>query len=173
MTLALHLAATRGNHQCCAVLLEHGADINGFDMWGNHPIESAAAGLHTRSVQLMITNGNVTKEGLNRALLSVCMAPHRWWPDVDKKTFYNRKYELACCLLQHGADPNYRDDDSDPPLKQAIGDYEDCSLALLLLEHGADPTEIDEEGETLLEFARTDRMKAILQEWTGRVSCHH
>lgn len=162
MSLALHLAATRGYVMSCMILLKHGADVNGLDLWGNHPIESAAVGLNSKVVELM-TEYAVTVEGLNRALLSTCMARSRYWPDEDTKSYLKRRFELARHLLQHGANPNHRDDDSDPPLRQAVADIEDCELVLLLLEYGADPTETGEDGETLLDFARTDRMKAILR----------
>lgn len=109
-------------------------------------------------------------EGLNRALRSTCAAQYHYWPDEDKISFLDRRLELARHLLQHGANPNYRDDESNPPLKQAVA-VEDCKLALLLLEYGADPTETDEDGGTLLEFARTDSMIEILHEWISK-SCH-
>ena len=169
MTLALHLAATRGYVLSCTILLERGADVNGLDLFGNHPIESAAVGLHIQAVQLIIKHG-AKAEGLNRALLSTCSSQAHYWPDEDKISFRDRRLELARHFLHHGANPNYRDDESDLPLKQAVA-AEDCKLALLLLEYGADPTETDEDGGTLLEFARTDSMIEILHEWISK-PCH-
>jgi ankyrin repeat protein len=171
LTLALHLAATRGYLLSCTVLLEHGADVNGLDLLENLPIESATVGLHSQLVQLMIDHG-ATSEGLNRALLSACMASSHRWSEERRKTIPKRRRELARCVLQHGANPNFRDRyNNEAPLKQVIGIEEDCDLAILLLEYGADPTARDDNGESLLEFASTDQMKAILQEWVNK-PCH-
>jgi len=164
ITLALHLAATRGHTQCFAALLKQRGDANGIDIFGFHPIESAAAGLHTPVVLLLIAHG-VTSEGLNRALLATCMADSHRWPDEERKTIKSRRLELARWLLEQGANPNYCHEYHDAPLKQVIVREEDCELASLLLEYGADPSARDDHDEPPSTYARTDSMKSILQEW--------
>lgn len=166
MTLALHLAATRGHTQCCAILLEHSDNPNAIDIFGYHPIESAAMGLHTPVVLLLIAHG-VTSEGLNRALLATCMAESHRWPDEERKTIKSRRLELAHWILEQGANPNFSHEYHDAPLKQAIVRGEDCELASLLLEYGADPSVRDNHHEPTSVYARTDRMKSILKECGG------
>lgn len=164
LTMALHLAATRGNVRCCALLLEHGADVNGVDIFGHHPLESAAVGLHTSVVQLLTAYG-VTQEGLDRALLAACMADSHRWSEAEKSTIAGRRFEMARYLLIQGANPNYRHEYHEAALRQAIVRDEDCELARLLLKSGADLTACNDEGVALFDYVRTDRMKALLQKF--------
>lgn len=162
LTMALHLAATRGNARCCTLLLEHGADVNGVDIFGHHPLESAAVGLHMPVVQLLTAYG-VTQDGLDRALLAACMADSHRWPEAEKSTIAGRRFELARYLLIQGANPNYSHEYHEAALRQAIVRDEDCELARLLLKSGADLTACNDEGVALFDYVRTDRMKALLQ----------
>ena len=145
-TMVLHLAASRGYVQCCAALLEHGADASGVDIFDNYPIESAATGLHMPVVRLMTTHG-VTQEGLNRALLATCMADSYRWPKEERSSIAGRMLELARYLLEQSANPNYKHKYHDAPLMQAIV-RENSELVLLLLEYGADQV-INDKSEEL------------------------
>lgn len=162
ITMALHLAALRGYPQCCSALLKYGADANGVDIFGNHPIESAAAGLHAPVVSLLVEHG-VTPEGLNRALLAACMAESHRWPEKERSYVAGRRFELARYLLEQGANPNFKHENHDAPLKQAIVREEDYELVRLLLEYEADPTAKDEQGEIPSAYVITKRLKEILK----------
>ncbi|MDR3500968.1 MAG: ankyrin repeat domain-containing protein [Legionella sp.] len=166
--LALNLASVRGNSGCCNVLLEHGADINGSDLRGNQPIESAATGLHLQTVLRLIAHGT-TAEGLSRALSATCMADYHRWPEEKTKPLKTRRLEQARWLLEQGANPNDRERLSDnPPLSLAISYLMDYEMTLLLLEYGANPAELDNMGRSPLEQAQSPKMKALLQQWSSK-----
>ncbi|XP_036314881.1 poly [ADP-ribose] polymerase tankyrase-1 isoform X2 [Pipistrellus kuhlii] len=70
-------------------------------------------------------------------------------------------YEVAELLVRHGASVNVADLWKFTPLHEAAakGKYEICKL---LLKHGADPTMKNQEGQTPLDLATADDIRALL-----------
>lgn len=106
LTIALHMAAVRGYLEICSLLIEHGADVDGLDLSGNYPVESAALGLHTSIVKMLIAHG-VKLEGIQRALSATCIAELHWWPDEIWRSIVIRKRELKLYLLKQVANQYY------------------------------------------------------------------
>lgn len=134
LTIALHFAAVRGYSRICSCLLEHGADVDGMDLSGNFPVESASMALQTSVVKLLIDHG-VMSDGLHRALLATCMTDSHRWPEEVRSSIAGRKLALARYLLERGANPSFRHEYHDDALKQSIFRAEDCVLVRLLVEY--------------------------------------
>lgn len=60
--------------------------------------------------------------------------------------------EIVKALLEHGANPNVRDEDGWTPLIKASTFMKESTVELLLT-HGADPTAQDDDGDTALHYA--------------------
>ncbi|XP_070207420.1 E3 ubiquitin-protein ligase MIB2-like isoform X2 [Littorina saxatilis] len=81
----LHVAAHEAAKDCVQLLVKHGADVNGRDSMGNTPLHVTLAGL-ARGMEEM---------GLLMAILG----------QLDKVKEETRT-QIACFLVQHGADPH-------------------------------------------------------------------
>jgi ankyrin repeat protein len=69
-------------------------------------------------------------------------------------------------LIAHGAELEAGDGDSNTALNYAARD-DRLDLARILLEAGADPNAQTERGYTVLQFARSDPMRALLKQYGG------
>lgn len=136
-TIALTLAAVRGFEECCAVLLENGADPNKADQCGITPAKAAVTGLQLTILRLLVAHG-LSKDELSVALTDLCMALAHYYEE-DESTFHTKKLALARYLLEQGADPNVQDKDLGGLLTIATLFEKNVELVRMLLEFGAVP----------------------------------
>ncbi len=136
-TIALTLVAVRGFDKCCKILLENGTDVNGINLYGIIPAQAAAVGMQLPILTLLVEYG-LSKEGLNVALMNICMALSHYY-EGDECSFQTKRLELARYLLEHGADPNAQDEENGDLITIATSIEENSDLVRLLLEFGAVP----------------------------------
>jgi len=136
-----------GSTQMVALLLEQGADANGWD--GQHqmtPLLAAVFDRENQAVQLLLQAGadpNVHSDEGQSALLSSVEA---------------NDLEMTAALLRHGATRSMNEWSGLQcltPLGQAARDL-NVPMIKLLLDAGADPGAIDEDGRTAI-----DRLPAV------------
>ena len=133
-TIALTIVAVRGFETCCKILLENKTDVNGINLYGIIPAQAAAVGLRLSILTLLVEYG-LSKEGLNVALMNICMAFSPCY-EVDECSFQTKRLELARYLLEHGADPNAQDEENGDLISIATSLEENSDLVKLLLGFG-------------------------------------
>jgi len=117
-------------------MLKNGADPNEYEY--TSPLEYAVIDNNAEMVKLLLEYGAAPDRA---ALSSAC---------------YRKNYEAAEILLQHGANPNERDNDGETAIFQAVRNcYSENSLSVvkLLIRHGADVNAVNDDGETALDLA--------------------
>lgn len=166
-------AAEAGHEEVVRRLLEHGAQINAANEYGETALTLAADGGHTAVVSALLEWGadvNVVDEFGDTPLLNAAwgehedalllLLRHRADPNVPNRVgqtamttalAFERRHILAI-LLEGGADPDLRHHDQ-TPLMMALGDE---GAVRLLLAHGADVTLRDKHGKTALRIAQED-----------------
>ena len=166
-------AAEAGHEGVVRRLLEHGAQINAANKYGETALTLAADGGHTAVVSALLDWGadvNVVDEFGDTPLLNAAwgehedalrlLLRHRADPNVPNRVgqtamttalAFERRHILTI-LLEGGADPDLRHHDQ-TPLMMALGDEE---AVRLLLAHGADTSLRDKHGKTALRIALED-----------------
>jgi len=135
----LHVAADRGYLRIVKFLLEHGANPNMKNNYGNTPLHFAATYGHPEVAELLLEHGANPNMKNNYGNTPLYFAAMYGYPEVVK------------LLLEHGANPNIQNNYGDTPLHYAVdGCFVD--VVRVLLEHGADPTIRDNEGRTPLDY---------------------
>lgn len=146
LTNALVMAAIDGHVECCRLLLNKGADVNGFDIHGYRPLASAACNLHAEIVRLLLDCGaevDGRDSMLKTPLMRACEAASLGYNGIESKEFDKIKYDLVEFLLSVGADVNATDETGKTPLHSA---ELDPATIVLLLKNGADPFAPDDDG---------------------------
>ncbi len=133
----LHRAALRGDNAEVRRLISNGADVNACDSSGWSPLFSAAVVGNAEAVRLLLASGadvNVHAPNGNtplhhssgiitRILLengaNVNAVSNDDWTALHSAAYFGR-IETARILLDHGADPNVRNDAGKTPLEIAI-----------------------------------------------------
>jgi hemoglobin len=140
-----------------AILLAHGADVNGRDPLGHDPLYHAAVAL---------------APGREADGASVAGLLLRRGADVDSRSGPGRLTALhaaarrgtvavAETLLAAGADVEAKDGKGETPLRRAVN----CGhepVVRLLIAHGADPLSADRRGRTALDAARHEGIRRML-----------
>lgn len=119
---------------------------------GNSPLGWAAYGHQPKSAAILLQYGAVADRPPYDA--------HAWGP----ATFVSST-DVARVLLEHGANPNWRDGDGNTPLHRVIGSrivVDPAKFILLLLDFGADASLLNKAGQTPL-----DEAEALQQEGTN------
>jgi ankyrin repeat protein len=110
---------------------------------GNSPLGWAAYGHQPRSATILFENGAV----VDRPPYDSCA----WGPAAGANSI-----DVARVLLEHGANPNWRDDAGNTPIHRVITSrmvLDPAKFVEVLLEFGADPNLRNREGRTPLDEA--------------------
>jgi ankyrin repeat protein len=152
----LHTASIFGLVDVMRWLLNHGADVNARqdDCWT--PLHLATYNTELEAVQVLLGH-NADVDLLNEmgrtplyVALLVPISPKGKDIDVVRR------------LLEHGADPNARDNDLSTPLHVASSRGQ-VEVSCLLLSHGANVDEKDGEGRTPLQVAPSEGHVEIIK----------
>jgi hypothetical protein len=120
----LGLAARRGDTEIGKLLLQHGADVNGYTN-GFRPLHAAIE--HKDVVEMLVAHGADVNEGGN--LYGI--RPLHYAVGANQE-------EVVEFLLKHGADPNAEKGNGDTPMHIAKSE-ELPDMEALLLKYGANP----------------------------------
>ena len=148
----LHAACIAGNPDIVQWLLNHGADVNTQSDRGSFPISSAVGLGHLQLVRMLLEFN---------ADIDVCRDFGRGLLHMAATCLYGGHVGVMQLLLDHGSNPNARDDGGSTPLHHcswwqkegffpARGSVEGTRL---LLEYGAIVDPEDNEGRTPLRLA--------------------
>lgn len=157
LTHALVECVFEGHDACCHLLIQRGADPNGFSIGGTVPLIAAVLVLRLSTAGLLVGHGadpNSKDDSGHTALLALCQyVPDRTSTDTTRKYISETTCKLARFLLEQGADPNSTNTDNWTPLRQVVLNSGDLSLAWLLLAYGADMQIRDDAGVSPVEYA--------------------
>ncbi|XP_068716989.1 ankyrin-1-like [Montipora capricornis] len=136
----LGFAASSNNYMVARVLLEHRADANIKDLWGETPLYKAVMQKNVPLVELLLEN---------KADANI----QDWVRETPlHKAVMRRDVPLVKILLENKADANIQDRAGETPFQKAFI-QEDVPLIKLLLENKADANIQDRAGETPLHKA--------------------
>ena len=151
---ALHAASRRNHLKVVQSLLRHGADVNAPGLWGWTPLLFATYVGHLEVVRWLLEHGaEVNAKGKNNqtslhlATLEEYNYYHLPGSQLHGEPAILRQHNMiptACredlvrCLLNHGANPNARDNVLWTPLLHETSFRGNLDVARLLVEHGAD-----------------------------------
>jgi truncated hemoglobin YjbI len=164
---SLALANDHGRNLICAaaiawdvprlrLLLEFGADVETKDAGGHNPLYRVANGAGREeegraAVELLIGHGaNVNQVTGVGGMTPLHMAARRG------------TVVIAEVLLSVGAQVEARDTKGETPLRRAVNCGNE-GVVRLLLAHGADPLSQDRHGRSVLDAARQERIRDLLQ----------
>ena len=152
----LHLASYCGSVDITRWLLDHNAGANARNRYSRTPLHMAARKTDVKIVQVLLEHNpeidardnEMGKTPLHDVLTLVDFFPHA------------KPVETMRLLLEHGADPNTRDDSDSTPLHRAssLGWLE---IARLLLNHGANVDEKDGNSQTPFEVAASKKFHKL------------
>lgn len=174
----LHWAATYGDRDIAALLIQHGADVNAkWEPTGDtplgmaihsyedddHPLDEATEKRLFDTMQLLVNKGADVNARNNT----------QEYPDNIGETVLFRTYnpKLIKYLVDKGADVNARNNMGWTPLHGLARYMSDTRAAEALIECGADVNAVDKSGKTPLDLAlsndraRNDQMKELLQSY--------
>lgn len=149
------MGATSGKLQICKLLLASGANVALDDA-----LKSAIEGDHIDVVKLLIEHGIAFDhhEAREKSFLTFCNEAYRC---RDRKANTLPGLELARFLLDLGADPNPKENDSGSPLEEAcMHGYEE--LVTLLLERGATLAPSPKYGIPIIFYAKEKKLINLL-----------
>ena len=142
----LYVASSRGQVDTIRWLLDHGADANARGVSFITPLIQATDNKHLEAVQVLLEHNadtNLHSAGGRTPLL--------WALDLRKPE--GMVVEIMRRLLEHGADPNIRDDSTAIHRASSSGLLE---AARLLLSYGARVDEKDDMGRTPFQLAASE-----------------
>jgi ankyrin repeat protein len=152
----IHAGIRSGNREIVEFLIQHGADLNAKDQWGQGytPLQRAALTGYTEIIKLLLEAGadiNAKDDRGQTALHIILHAPlEERKPDYPR---YRLSKDTIDLLLAMGADVNLKDNDGRSPLHLAA-ESADAEIVKLLLDKGADiNAKDDESGFTALHYA--------------------
>jgi hypothetical protein len=131
----MHVAALGGHADMLSLLLEHGADLDGLDMYGKTPLYRASANGNVEAAQILLDRGadiNARDDASWTPLFSAAI---------------NGRFEFAQMLLERGAVIDARNIVGETPLHFAVRG-KNIQLVRYLLEHGADLNARNKSGRT-------------------------
>ncbi|AIE85790.1 globin [Fimbriimonas ginsengisoli Gsoil 348] len=138
------------------LLLEFGAEIETSDTGGHNPLYRVANGSGNEAdgraaLELLIAHGaNVNQVTGVGGMTPLHMSARRG------------TVAIAEALLEAGANIEARDSNGETPLRRAVNCGKE-DVVRLLVAHGADPLSRDRFGRTVVEAARSERLRNLLQ----------
>jgi len=168
-----HFAIQHDDLEAVKVLLEHGADVNKADAYGNAPLHYAIGNPvmlkvlleHGADVNKADAYGNTPLYSASQdGILEIIKMLLEYGVDVNKANNNNDilplgyavwkgNSEMVKMLLEHGADVNKADAYGNTPLHGAAHCYGISEIIKMLLEHGADINKANNVGMTPLDYA--------------------
>ena len=145
----LHAASDSDSVDIMRWLLDHGTDANTATNYRATPLHMAAGNGSPRAVQLLLEH----KPDVNSQNYAGETALQ--WVISFGSLYPEKKVDVTWLLLDHGADPNIRDDSHSTPLHKASSSGR-LDVARLLLSYGANIDEKDMEGRTPLLVASAE-----------------
>ena len=143
---ALHLAAHVGNYDEAKLLLEHHANINATNDFGQTPLHIAIHNDATNVVQLLLENKAEVNLKDNEGKTPLHIAAE-WWRD-----------QAVEWLITRHADVNAKDKTGQTPLHAAV-QHGQVNIAKLLLAAGADANATNDKGQTPFQLAESLKEK--------------
>uniref|UniRef100_A0A452RCP1 Poly [ADP-ribose] polymerase n=1 Tax=Ursus americanus TaxID=9643 RepID=A0A452RCP1_URSAM len=137
----LHNACSYGHYEVAELLVRHGASVNVADLWKFTPLHEAAA---------------KGKYEICKLLLKVSSSS-----PLRISALINNHVDIAALLIKYNTCVNATDKWAFTPLHEAAQKGR-TQLCALLLAHGADPTMKNQEGQTPLDLATADDIRALL-----------
>ncbi|KAL7854159.1 hypothetical protein AOLI_G00210030 [Acnodon oligacanthus] len=137
---ALHVAATRGQAECLAVILAHGADVSVVDASGSSALHLAAKNNHQECAKKLIQSKCVvdTLDGVGRTALHHAAA--------------SGSVVIVQLLCEHKCPVNLKDTDGFTPLLLSAR-HAHAEVCRSLLDWGADINACDKNGRTAVMLA--------------------
>eukprot|EP00284_Hemiselmis_tepida_P018673 CAMPEP_0174936494 /NCGR_PEP_ID=MMETSP1355-20121228/57632_1 /TAXON_ID=464990 /ORGANISM="Hemiselmis tepida, Strain CCMP443" /LENGTH=296 /DNA_ID=CAMNT_0016183275 /DNA_START=1 /DNA_END=888 /DNA_ORIENTATION=+ len=139
---AMHLASSEGHIDVVKFLISQNAAIGAVDRWGGYPLMDAVRGKHNDVKELLLQHGaKYSEEDIVKMGQELCLAAHRGQLDKVRELIscganpnsfdWDRRSALHLAsaeghadiveeLLQHKADPTFKDRWGADPLKDAI-----------------------------------------------------
>ena len=148
---ALHKAVRRRNTETARILIEKGANPSILNFSGRAPIHLAADMGQITMVQLFIS---ASDEQLN--------LPDEKGLSAFDHAVYAHQNEVACYLLEQGADINRLMPDSNQTITHFVLQKRDYDAVKFLIEQGADMRIPDKKGETAYFFMRKKKLAFLL-----------
>ena len=141
----LHVASFSGQVDTMRWLLDHGANANVRSRYRFTPLYKAAFAMHLEAIQVLLEYGaDINSQSVSgkTPLLGV----------LTRRGSEEKVVDIVRRLLEHGADPNIREDNQSTALHHASfrGSLE---AARLLLSYGAKVDEKDKKGRTPFQVA--------------------
>jgi len=168
---ALHLASRRGHVEVIRVLLDNGADADAQTKYESTPLHMASTGGHMEAVRLLLERGANAILDDDQDIGAIFLAYQCGHPEVARvflefgcgggfaqgninkwpplsRALFDGNIELACDLLDRGADLTVQADDEFIPLQAAsLGGH--TGAIRVLLEHGVEMTADNNYGSPL------------------------
>uniref|UniRef100_A0A3Q1FK36 Poly [ADP-ribose] polymerase n=1 Tax=Acanthochromis polyacanthus TaxID=80966 RepID=A0A3Q1FK36_9TELE len=171
----LHEAAAKGKYEICKLLLKHGADPTKKNRDGNTPLDLVKDG--DTDIQDLLRGDaallDAAKKGCLARVQKLCSPDNINCRDTQGRNSTplhlagNEKFlvfhhvDIAALLIKYNTCVNATDKWAFTPLHEAAQKGR-TQLCALLLAHGADPTMKNQEGQTPLDLATADDIRALL-----------
>lgn len=146
----LHVAILANQVEVAEALLQHGANPNHTDQYGQHPILLAAEKKEGNAfVVLLIENGAIVNVSDNHGASPLMYAAR------------GNQEKSVLTLLEAGADVNHRDYEGDTVLMYAVASGNEVIISSLLAA-GANPDQKNFDGLTALDKCPAGAVKTLL-----------